>query len=65
MWFIDAGSVTTIETTPISTRYFSEDDRIEIADVLARRQPVKVIANPDGSYQPWFTHWAGGSYAAA
>jgi hypothetical protein len=35
MWFIDAGRVSFIETV-ISTRYLSQDDRIEIADGLAR-----------------------------
>ena len=43
LWFIDAGSVSFIETT-ISSRYFSQDDRIEIADGLARGEPVKSIA---------------------
>jgi transposase, IS30 family len=35
LWFIDAGRVSFIET-PISPRYLSQDDRIEIADGLAR-----------------------------
>jgi IS30 family transposase len=43
LWFIDAGRVSFIEA-PISQRYFSQDDRIEIADGLARGEPVKVIA---------------------
>jgi hypothetical protein len=43
VWFIDAGSVSFVET-PISPRYLSRDDRIEIADGLAREEPVKVIA---------------------
>jgi IS30 family transposase len=43
VWFIDAGRVSFIET-PISPRYLSQDDRIEIADGLARGEPVKVIA---------------------
>ena len=34
LWFIDAGSVTFIDA-PISSRYLSQDDRIEIADGLA------------------------------
>src|ERR1700753_3478360 len=51
VWFIDAGSVRFIET-PISSRYLSQDDRIEIADGLARGQKVKVIAARIGkSYQ--------------
>ena len=33
LWFIDAGSVKFVET-PISSRYLSQDDRIEIADGL-------------------------------
>jgi IS30 family transposase len=43
LWFIDAGSVSYVET-PISPRYLSQDDRIEIADGLARDEPVKAIA---------------------
>ncbi len=48
LWFIDAGSMSIIETTPISARYFSQDDRIEIADGLAAGEPVKVIATRIG-----------------
>jgi IS30 family transposase len=44
VWFIDAGSVTVIETTPISSRFFTQDDRIEIADGLDADEPVKLIA---------------------
>ncbi|MDJ0362529.1 helix-turn-helix domain-containing protein [Rhodococcus sp. H29-C3] len=47
LWFIDAGSVTYVES-PISSRYFSQDDRIEIADGLARDEPVKTIAERIG-----------------
>jgi IS30 family transposase len=43
LWFIDAGRVSFVET-PISSRYLSQDDRIEIADGLARSEPVKAIA---------------------
>ena len=43
LWFIDAGRVSFIET-PISPRYLSQDDRIEIADGLADGEPVKLIA---------------------
>lgn len=43
LWFIDAGSVSYVET-PISTRYLSQDDRIEIADGLARGERVTSIA---------------------
>ncbi len=51
VWFIDAGSVSFVET-PISRRYLNQDDRIEIADGLAREEPVKVIAARIGkSYQ--------------
>jgi transposase, IS30 family len=51
LWFIDAGSVSYVET-PISGRYFSQDDRIEIADGLGRGEQVKAIAARIGkSYQ--------------
>jgi IS30 family transposase len=43
LWFIDAGQVQFIET-PLSPRFMSQDDRIEIADGLARGEPVKSIA---------------------
>jgi transposase len=43
LWFIDAGSVSFIEAQ-ISSRYLSQDDRIEIADGLAHRDTVKQIA---------------------
>jgi IS30 family transposase len=43
LWFIDAGRVSFVET-PISPRFLSQDDRIEIADGLARGEPVKQIA---------------------
>jgi transposase, IS30 family len=43
LWFIDAGRVSFVET-PISPRYLSQDDRIEIADGRARGEPVKQIA---------------------
>lgn len=44
LWFIDAGSVTVVEQTPTSSRYFSQGDRIEIADELAAGEAVKTIA---------------------
>jgi IS30 family transposase len=51
LWFVDAGSVTFIDE-PISSRYLSQDDRIEIADGLRAREPVKLIADRIGkSYQ--------------
>ena len=51
LWFIDAGRVSFVET-PISPRYLSQDDRIEIADGLARGEPVTQIAARIGkSYQ--------------
>jgi IS30 family transposase len=51
LWFIDAGSMTFIDK-PISSRYLSQDDRIEIADGLAAGEPVKSIAARIGkSYQ--------------
>jgi transposase, IS30 family len=43
LWFIDAGQVAFIDA-PISPRFFCQDDRIEIADGLARGEPVKAIA---------------------
>jgi hypothetical protein len=43
LWFIDAGRVSFIETA-ISSRYLSQDDRIEIADGLAQGEPVKLVA---------------------
>lgn len=51
VWFIDAGGVSFVET-PISGRYLNQDDRIEIADGLARGESVKSIAARIGkSYQ--------------
>ena len=51
LWFIDAGTVSFVEA-PISSRYLSQDDRIEIADGLAGGEPVKAIAARIGrSYQ--------------
>lgn len=51
LWFIDAGSVTFIDK-PISSRYLTQDDRIEIADGLRAGEPVKSIADRIGkSYQ--------------
>jgi len=47
LWFIDAGSVRFVDT-PISARYLTQDDRIEIADGLAAGEPVKVIAERIG-----------------
>ena len=50
-WFVDAGAVSFIET-PISGRFLSQDDRIEIADGLASNEQVKAIAARIGkSYQ--------------
>jgi hypothetical protein len=39
LWFIDAGRVSYVETRPVSPRYLSQDDWIEIADGLARGEP--------------------------
>jgi IS30 family transposase len=51
VWFVDAGRVSFVEK-PISARYLSQDDRIEIADAIARDEPVKTIAVRIGkSYQ--------------
>ncbi len=44
LWFIDAGSVTVLERVPISSRFFNQDDRIEIADGLAAGEAIKSIA---------------------
>ena len=59
LWFIDAGRVSFVET-PISPRYLSQDDRIEIADGHARGEPVKQIAARIGkSYQTVSANWPG------
>jgi transposase, IS30 family len=51
LWFIDAGRVDFIDA-PVSPRFLSQDDRIEIADGLACGEPVKAIAARIGkSYQ--------------
>lgn len=51
VWFVDAGRVTFVDK-PISSRYLSQDDRIEIADGVVSGEPVKVIAARIGkSYQ--------------
>lgn len=51
LWFIDAGSVTFLDS-PINSRYLSQDDRIEIADGLDAGESVKSIAARIGkSYQ--------------
>jgi IS30 family transposase len=51
LWFIDAGRVNFIDR-PISSRYLTQDDRIEIADGLAAGESVKAIAARIGkSYQ--------------
>lgn len=51
VWFVDSGGVKFIDT-PISSRYLSQDDRIEIADGLDAGEPVKQIATRIGkSYQ--------------
>lgn len=50
-WFVDAGSVSYIEK-PVSRRFINQEDRIEIADALARSESVKVIAERIGkAYQ--------------
>ena len=43
LWFIDAGRVNFIDHS-ISTRFLTQDDRIEIADGLVAGEPVKCIA---------------------
>jgi IS30 family transposase len=47
VWFVDAGRVHFIER-PISPRYLSQDDRIEIADGLHRGESVTTIASRIG-----------------
>jgi mutator family transposase len=42
LWFIDAGRVDFTDA-PVSPRFLSQDDRIEIADGLACGEPVKAI----------------------
>jgi transposase, IS30 family len=44
LWFIDAGSMTIPEPSPISPRFLIQDDRIAIADGLAAKLKVKEIA---------------------
>src|SRR4029453_4777502 len=44
VWFVDAGRVHVIER-PISPRYLSQDDRIEIADGLRRGESGAAIAD--------------------
>ncbi|WP_198418278.1 IS30 family transposase [Cryobacterium sp. TMS1-20-1] len=44
LWFIDAGIMIVVERIPISSRYLSQDDRIEIGDGLAAGEAVKRIA---------------------
>lgn len=43
LWYLDAGSMNTPDR-PISSRFFTQDDRIEIADGLNRHEAVKSIA---------------------
>ncbi len=43
LWFIDAGRVDFLDP-PISGRYLTQDDRIEIADGLVAGEAVKSIA---------------------
>ena len=51
LWYLDAGSMSTPDQA-ISPRFFSQDDRIEIAEGLASGEPVKSIAARIGkSYQ--------------
>ena len=60
LWFIEAGSVTFVDR-PISGRYLSQDDRIEIADGLAAGESVKSIAARIGkSYQTGSSHFRWG-----
>ena len=47
LWFIDAGRMNFIER-PLSGRYLTQDDRIEMADGLAAGEAVKSIAYRSG-----------------
>ena len=47
LWFIDADRVSFVEH-PISSRYLTQDDRIEIAEALAAGDKVTVIADRIG-----------------
>src|SRR3546814_20507430 len=44
LWFIDAGSVKIAESKPISSRYFSQNDRSEIDDGIRCGESVTEIA---------------------
>lgn len=63
LWFIDAGQVAFTDV-PISSRFLSQDDRIEIADGLLGGEPVKAIAVRIGkSYQSVYREIARNSKA--
>lgn len=58
VWFLDAGGVRFIDI-PISRRYLTQDDRIEIADGLDRGERVKDIAERIGkTYQSVYSEIA-------
>ena len=62
LWFIDAGSMTIPDPSPISPRFLTQDDRIAIADGLATKVPVKEIAAGIGkSFQTVYREIARGS----
>lgn len=44
LWFVDAGGVTVPEPGPISSRFMSQDDRIQVADGLRDARRVTSIA---------------------
>src|SRR3954447_11367732 len=61
VWFVDAGRVS-FDEKPISSRYLSQDDRIEIADGIGRSEPVKEIAARIGkSFQTVYREISGSS----
>ena len=60
-WFIDAGQVSFLDQ-PISPRFLTQDDRIEIAEGLIRGEPVKFIATRIGrSFQTVYREITRGS----
>src|ERR1700736_21882 len=44
LWFLDAGGMTVPERGPVSSRFFSQDDRIAIADARLAGRPLKLMA---------------------
>jgi hypothetical protein len=57
LWFIDAGRVSFVET-PISPRYLSQDDRIEIADARAASRSSRSRRGLASPTRPSTASWA-------